>query len=71
MNLLTEFDQEQYDRIRRREGYEEGVVSGAQQKAIEAATNLLKMNKLSPEENADPQELPSDQTRELQKSIIV
>ena len=71
MNLLTEFDQEQYDRIRRREGFEEGVVSGAQQKAIEAATNLLKMNKLSPEEIAQAQGLPLEQILELQKSIIV
>lgn len=71
MDLLTEFDQEQYDRIRRREGFEEGVVSGAQQKAIEAATNLLKMNKLSPEEIAQAQGLPLEQILELQKSIIV
>ena len=67
MDLLTEFDQEQYDRIRRREGFEEG----AQQKAIEAATNLLKMNKLSPEEIAQAQGLPLEQILELQKSIIV
>ena len=36
---LTEFDQEEYDRNRRQEGYEEG----AQQKAIETARNLLNM----------------------------
>ena len=34
MDLLTEFDQEQYDRIRRREGY--------QQKTTETALAMLK-----------------------------
>ena len=47
MGLLTEFNQEQYDRIRRREGYEdgiaEGISQGAQQNAIETAINLLRM----------------------------
>ena len=46
MDLLTEFDQEQYDRIRRREGYEEGlsdgITQGAQQNAIKNAIAFLK-----------------------------
>ena len=37
MDLLTEFDQEQYDRIRRREGFE----AGEQQKAINDAITLI------------------------------
>ena len=40
MDLLTEFDQEQYDRIRRREGYEDG----AQQTVEEIAKRMLQGN---------------------------
>ena len=56
--ILTEFDQEQYDRNRRREGYEEGIAigekkgiaigekrgmqQGVQQTRIETARNMLK-----------------------------
>ena len=63
--ILTDFDQEQYDRNRRREGFEEG----AQQKAIEAAINLLKMKKLSPNEIAQAQGLSLEKVLELQKQI--
>ncbi len=54
MDLLTEFDQEQYDRIRRREGFEEG----AQQKVVEAALLLIKKYKASPEEAAADMNAP-------------
>ena len=70
MDLLTEFDQEQYDRIRRREGFEEGIISGSQQKAIEAATNALALN-LSPEQAAQIAGLPLEKVLELQKNVIV
>lgn len=65
MFSMTEFDQEAYDRHRRREGYEDG----AQDKAIEAATNLLKMKILTPEQIAQAQGLPLEQVLELQKQI--
>ena len=51
------------------EGRAEGIAEGAQQKAIEAAINLLKMDKLSPEEIAHAQGLPLEQVLELQKNI--
>ena len=41
---LTEFDQEEYDRNRRREGREEGIAIGAHEKAVEAAKNMLQDN---------------------------
>ena len=63
--ILTDFDQEQYDRNRRREGFEEG----AQQKAIEATINLLKMKKLSPNEIAQVQGLPLEKVLELQNEL--
>ncbi len=44
MFSMTEFDQEAYDRHRRREGYEEGLAEGeergAQQKAVEDARSF-------------------------------
>ena len=42
---------------------------GKEQQAIEAAINLLKMKKLSPEEIAQVQGLPIKKVLELQKSI--
>ena len=65
--LLTDFDQEQYDRNRRREGYEEGAL----QKAIEAAINLLRMKVGTPEQIAQAQGLPLEKVLELQKQITV
>ena len=41
---LTEFDQEEYDRNRRQEGYEEGIQQGSQLKALETARNMLAKN---------------------------
>lgn len=64
--LLTEFDQEQYDRIRRREGFEEG----AQQKAVEAALLLIKKYKASPEEAATDMNAPLELVLErLEKEV--
>ena len=40
---LTEFDQELYDKCRREEGFNEGKETGAKQKAIEDATNAIKL----------------------------
>ena len=53
----------------REKGLAEGRDEGAQQKAMDAAINLLKMKKLSPEEIAQAQELPLEKVLELQKSI--
>ena len=50
---------------------EEAFEDGQQQKALETATNLLKMNKLSPEEIAQAQGLPLEKVMELQKEIVV
>lgn len=52
------------------EGRAEGIAEGAQQKAIEATINLLKMDKLSPEEIAHAQGLPLEQVLELQKNLF-
>ena len=56
--LLTEFDQEQYDRIRRREGFEEGEQIGAQKKAIENAQKLLADGKYTAKEISELFQIP-------------
>ena len=44
---------------------------GKQAKAIEAAINLLKMNKLTPDEIAQAQGLPLEKVLELQQQLLV
>ena len=60
MNLLTEYDEEAYIRIWRRDG--------RQEKAIEVASNLLELNKLTPEQISQSVGLPLEQVLELQKT---
>ncbi|MDY6398163.1 MAG: hypothetical protein SPL22_10585 [Treponema sp.] len=68
-NLLTEFNQEDYDRNRRAEGYEDGYGDGERQNAIANAKNLLKLNKLSAEEIADCCSLPLEQVLALKEEL--
>ena len=68
---IFEFDKELYDKCRRREGYNEGLEAGAQQKAEEAAINLLRMRLGTPEQIAQAQGLPLEKVLELQKSVLV
>ena len=48
-----------------------GIEQGAQQQAIEATINLLKMKLGTPEQIAQAQGLPLEKVLELQKSIPV
>ena len=48
---------------------EEAFQQGAQQQAIEAAINLLRMEILSPEQIAQAQDLHLEKVFELQKSL--
>ena len=59
-SILTEFDQEKYDRSRRQEGYD--------QKAIEDAIEFLK-EKVPPEKIAKCIKLPIEKVLELQKQL--
>ena len=45
--------------------------NGKESKAIEVAINLLKMNKLSPDEIANAEDLPLERVLKLQKEIMV
>ena len=62
---LTEFDQEEYDRNRRQEGYEEGT----QQTRIETARNLLNMNILTPEQISQASGLSIDEILALKMRL--
>ena len=70
MDLLTEFNQEQYDRIRRREGYEEGLSQGATTKAIETAINMLK-KEYPISEISELTNLTTEKVLELQEQFTV
>ena len=62
---LTEFDEEEFKRVCHNDGY----IDGRAEKAIEAAKNLLRMNKLSYEEIAQAQELPLEKVQELAEEV--
>ena len=66
---LTEFDQELYDKNRRREGYEEGKLDGAHENAVENAKNFLRMNILSHEQIAQGTDLPLEEVQKLAEEI--
>ncbi len=66
MNLLTEYDEEAYIRIWRRDG----IVQGKQEKTEEVAANMLK-KKYTASDISDITGLPLEQILELQKQISV
>ena len=72
---LTEYDAEEVMRDIREEGreigIEEGITRGAQQKAVEAAMNLLKMNLGTPEQIAEAEGLPLEHVLELKSNLTV
>ena len=65
---LTEYDEEEVRRDFIEEGREMGIAEGAQQKAIEAAENALKIN-LSAEQASKITGLSLDKVNELQKEL--
>ena len=65
MTLLTEYDEEASIR-----GWlQDGIIQGAQQKAVENAQNFLAMKILTPEQIAQGTGLPLEQVLELQKKV--
>ena len=69
--FVGEYDYDLDMQVKAEEAREEGLAEGQQQKAIEAATNLLKLNKLSVEQIASTIGIPLEQVLELQKQISV
>jgi len=68
-NSLTEFDAEEAYRDIRNDGFEEGLVQGTSQKAIEDALNALKMN-LSIEQVSQITSLSLEEVRQLSKGVV-
>ncbi len=66
MNLLTEYDEEAYIRIWRRDG----IIQGKQEQAIETAKKMLS-DELSPDKVSHYSGLPLEEVLELQKQISV
>ena len=66
--IAIEIEQEIYEQNVREDGYEDGLVDGARKKAMEAATNALKMN-LSPEQTAAITGLTLREALDLQKQL--
>ena len=62
---LTEFNEE----IAIRNWREDGIIEGAQAKAVEDARNFLAMNVLTPEQIAQAEGLPLEQVLALQKEL--
>ena len=67
-NLLTDFNQEDYDRNRREEGYEIGIQDGIRENAIANAKNLLKLC-VTPEIVAQGCSLPFEQVLALKEEL--
>ena len=65
MTLLTEYNEENSIRCWLRDG----INQGKQEKAEEAAINLLRMDKLSPEEIAQAQGLTLEKVQELKEKL--
>ena len=66
MNLLTEYEEEAYIRIWRRDG----IIQGKQEQAIETAKKMLS-DELSPDKVSHYSGLPLEEVLELQKQISV
>ena len=67
---LTEFDMEEFKRVCREDGYEDGVLDGEQRKAIEDAKNFLREGD-SPEKIARCTGLPLEKVQELAEKVSV
>ena len=72
---LTEFDQEQYERQIRAEGFEdghnEGISQGEQKAKLEAAKNLIQMKLGTLEQIAQAQGLPLEEVEALSETLEV
>ena len=67
---LTEFDEEEFKRVCREDGYEDGLADGATQKALESAENLLKEG-IDQETVARCIGLPLEQVIQIKENLSV
>ena len=72
INMFTdEYDYNLDMQVKAEEAFDKGVQQGTQQKAIEAAINLLKLEVLTPEQIALAQDLPIEKVLELKQQLTV
>ena len=67
--FFGEYDYELDMKVKAEEAKEQGLAEGAQQKALEIATNLLAGKLLTPEQIAQTENLPLAEVLELQKQL--
>ena len=65
--FIGEYDYDTDIRVKTEEAREDGLAIGAQQKAVEAATNLLKMNILTIEQISQATKLSVEEVTKLAK----
>ena len=66
---LTEYDEEEFKRVCREDGYEDGLADGIRKNSIEATENLLKMNVLTYEQIAQAIGLPLEKVQEMAEQL--
>ena len=66
---LTEYDEEEFKRVCREDGYADGLAEGRSEKAVETATNALKMG-LSAEKTSKITGLPIEEVLKLKELIV-
>ncbi|MBP5438657.1 MAG: hypothetical protein J6Y30_11845 [Treponema sp.] len=69
--LCAKYDYKMDIAVKQEEAFEDGMEKGIEQKAIDTATNLLKMNIVSHEQIAEATGLPIEKINELAKAPSV
>ncbi|MBP5748953.1 MAG: hypothetical protein J6W63_11390 [Treponema sp.] len=69
--LCDKYDYKMDIAVKQEEAFEDGMEKGIEQKAIDTATNLLKMNIVSHEQIAEATGLPIEKINELAKAPSV
>ncbi|MBP5575193.1 MAG: hypothetical protein J6X67_00295 [Treponema sp.] len=69
--LCAKYDYKMDIAVKQEEAFEDGMEKGIEQKAVNTATNLLKMNIVSHEQIAEATGLPIEKINELAKAPSV
>ncbi len=67
--LCAKYSQKDDIRVKKREAFEDGMEAGVQKKAVEAATNLLKMGLLTSDQIAQATGLSVEAIKKLSKEL--
>ena len=69
--MLTEYDEDFNNKTWYEDGVEDGILKGKEEKALEAAENLLRMGIGTVEQISQATKLTIDQVKELQNKVLV